>query len=115
MKITWNEKEYTVITEDSTTVRDILKMLPLNLQMRRNGPVEFVGDLPEKPINDGRKTSIIKPNEVYYYAGWNVLCLNYAHGDISPYNVTYIGKVEDESIAGILEKAPDHIEVKVEE
>ena len=39
MKVIWNEKEYTIATEDSTTVRDIEKMLPLTLKMRRNGPV----------------------------------------------------------------------------
>ncbi len=114
MKVIWNEKEFTITTEDSTTVRDIEKMLPLTLKMRRNGPVEFVGDLPQKPVNDGRKTSIVKPNEVYYYAGWNVLCLNYAPADISPYDITYLGKAEDESLAELLKEAPDNIEVRVE-
>ncbi len=115
MKVIWNEKEFTITTEDSTTVRDIIQMLPLKLKMRRNGPVEFVGELPSKPVNDGRKTSVIQPNYVYYYAGWNVLCLNYAPGDISPYDITCIGIADDASLAELLKEAPDQIEVRVEE
>ena len=111
MKIIWNEKSYEVITEDSGTSRAVEKLLPVRLKMRRNHDVEFVGELPKKPVNDGRKVSVIRPDEVYYYEGWNVLCLNYAHGDISPYEVTYLGRIEG-SCSDELKNAPDHIEIR---
>lgn len=114
MKIIWNEKSYEVITEDSGTSRAVEKLLPVRLKMRRNHDVEFVGELPKKPVNDGRKVSVIKPDEVYFYEGWNVLCLNYAHGDISPYEVTYIGRIKGNSYSDELRNAPDNIEIRIE-
>lgn len=46
MKIILHNKEYPVRTEDSTTLRDIEKLLPLTMEFRRNGDVEFVSELP---------------------------------------------------------------------
>ncbi|MDO5110666.1 MAG: cyclophilin-like fold protein, partial [Erysipelotrichaceae bacterium] len=57
MKIILNNKEYPVRTEDSTTLRDIEKLLPLTMEFRRNGDVEFVSELPSVPVNDGRQIS----------------------------------------------------------
>ena len=114
MKIVLNGKEYTVSTETSTTLHDIEKTLPLTLHMRRNHDVEFVGELPSKPLNDGRRISKIEPNGIYYYEGWNVFCLNYRSGDISPYDITYLGTADDPSLAQVLKQAPDHIEVTID-
>ena len=114
MKIILEGKTYPVITEESTLVRNIENMFPLSMNMKRNGKVEFVSELPEKPVNDGRHVSHIRPNEVYYYEGWNVLCLNYAEDDISPYYVSYIGRIEDPEFSDTLSKAENHIEIRTE-
>lgn len=108
-----NGKEYTVQTEESTTLKMIEEMLPLKLQMKRNHDVEFVGELPGRPVNDGRKISEIRPNGVYYYEGWNVLCLNYRDGNISPYDITYLGTADDPELSEVLKNAEDQIEVTV--
>lgn len=115
MKITLNGKTYAIRTEDSTTLRDIEKQLPLTLAFRRNHDVEFVGTLPEKPVNDGRKISAIHPGGIYYYEGWNVFCLNYAEGDISPYFITYLGNAEDERLSEELKASPDSIIAEITE
>ena len=115
MKIKIKEKVFTVKTEDSMTVRNIEEMLPLTMVMKRNHDVEFVGELPAKPVNDGRKISEIEPNGIYYYEGWNVLCMNYREGDISPYYVTYLGKADDPEFSDYLMKADDTITAVVEE
>jgi glucosamine-6-phosphate deaminase len=95
MKIILNNKEYPVRTEDSTTLRDIEKLLPLTMEFRRSGDVEFVSELPVKPVNDGRQISKTAENGIYYYAGWNVFCLNYRAADISPWTITYLGMTDD--------------------
>ncbi|MBE6129496.1 MAG: hypothetical protein E7185_09500 [Erysipelotrichaceae bacterium] len=115
MKIILNGKTYKVHTEDSTTVRDIEKALPLQLSFRRNHDVEFVGELPMKPVNDGRKISKIHPNGIYYYEGWNVFCLNYEEGDISPYFITFLGTVEENEFSEALKTAPDTITAEITE
>ena len=114
MKIILEGKIYPVITEESMLVRDIENMFPLSLSMKGNGKVEFVSELPEKPVNDGRHVSHIRPNEVYYYEDWNVLCLNYAEDDICPYYVSYIGRIEDPEFSDTLSKAENHIEIRTE-
>ena len=113
MKILLKGKEYTVQTEESTALKMIEEMLPLKLEMRRNHDVEFVGELPEKPVNEGRKISEIRENGVYYYEGWNVFCLNYRDGNISPYTITYLGTADDPELSEVLEKADDQIEITI--
>jgi len=114
MKVIFNDRTYSVTTESSTTLSEIEKILPLTLTMKRNGDVEFTGKLPVHPVNDGRRISEIRPNGIYYYEGWNVLCLNYKEGDISPYDITYLGTANDPSLSRELEKAPDTITVTIE-
>ena len=115
MKIIINGKTYTVKTEDSKTLRDIEGILPVTLTMKRSHDVEFTGGLPVKPENDGRKISKIEPNGIYYYEGWNVLCMNYREGDISPYYITYLGEAEDPELSEYLKKADDTFTAVVEE
>ena len=114
MKITVNGKTYDVLTEESTTLRDIESILPLTLQMKCNHDVEYVGELPIRPVNDGRQISKTETDGIYYYEGWNVLCLNYRANDISPYTVTYLGRAADASLAEELEKAGDELTVTIE-
>ena len=114
MKIILNNKEYPVRTEDSTTLRDIEKLLPLTMEFRRNGNVEFVSELPSEPVNDGRQISKTAENGIYYYAGWNVFCLNYRASDISPWTVTYLGTADDPQFSEILKKAEEPLTVTIE-
>ena len=114
MKILLEGKIYPVETEDSELLRKTEGILPLKLQFRRNGNTEFVAELPEKPVNDARQISHIRPDEVYYYEGWNVLCLNYAEGDIAPYTVSYIGRVQDTSFSKMLKNAGNEIGIRIE-
>ncbi len=113
MKIILNGKEYAITTEESTTLSDIENLLPLTLHMHRNHNVEFVGKLPIKPHDDGRKISEIRENGIYYYGDWNVLCLNYRDGDISPYDITYLGTADDPSLADVLKREEDQITITV--
>ena len=115
MKVTLNGKTFAIECEESGTLRDIEAMLPVEFRMSRNGDVEFTGKLPAKPRNDGRKLSHTKPNEIYYYEGWNVLCLNYRVSDISPYTITYLGKVSDSEFSELLKKAEEPLNVTAEE
>ena len=114
MKVILNGKTFAAECEESGTFRDIEAMLPMEFRMRRNGDVEFTGKLPSKPRNDGRKVSHTQPNEIYYYEGWNVLCLNYRASDISPYTVTYVGTVSDAEFTEILKRADEPLHVTVE-
>lgn len=102
MKITINGNTFGFVCDDSKVCRDIESMLPLTLNMRNNGDVEYVGQLPEKPVNEGLHVSETLENCIYYYEGWNVFCLNYRASDISPYTITYLGKCEDPSFTELL-------------
>ena len=114
MKLIIKDKTYTLTTEDSKTLREIEGMLPLTMTFRRNHDVEFVGDLPAKPVNDARPVSHIEPKGIYYYEGWNVFCLNYREGDISPYHVSYLGKADDPALSEVLEKAEETLVATIE-
>lgn len=114
MKLKFEGKEFKVETEDSGLLREIEKQLPLHFRMRNNGNVEYVHELPVKPVNDARQISLTKTDGVYYYEGWNVLCLNYAANDISPYTVSYIGTVKDPAYTELLKQAGNNIDVTVE-
>lgn len=102
MKITIGNQTFTFECDDTKVLRDIEAMLPLNLNMRNNGDVEYVGQLPAKPVNEGRQVSKTLENCIYYYEGWNVFCLNYRASDISPYKITYLGKCDDPSFTELL-------------
>ncbi len=114
MKIWIEGKEYFIETEGSMLAENILECLPAVMDMRRNGSNEFIAELPVKPVNDGRHVSRVRPDEVYYYEGWNVLCLNYAEADISPYYVSYVGSVRDGSFSEVLKNAGNNLEVRIE-
>jgi hypothetical protein len=114
MKIILKDKEFAVITEDSTALRQIEKLLPLTMEFRRNGDVEFVSELPAKPVNEGRQVSKTVENGIYYYAGWNVFCLNYRASDISPWTVTYLGTSPDPEFSEILKQAEEPLKVTIE-
>lgn len=113
MKIIFNDRVFEIMKEESSTLRDIEKLLPLHLTMRNNH-VEYVAELPAKPVNDGPKVSETIENGIYYYAGWNCLCLNFQASDISPYTITYLGKTEDPAFSQMLKEAGETIEVTVE-
>lgn len=112
MVIEYNSREYLVETEDSKLVREIEALLPLTLKMKKNGSAEYTGTLPLKPHNDGRKITHTEPNGIYYYEGWNCLCLNIEAHDISPWYVNNIGMAAG-GLAEALEKQTGEITVTI--
>lgn len=113
MKIKINDTEYNVILQKNKTVDDLLKMLPLNLEMQRYAGHEYYASLEKTPYNDSDYgTSYIKANGVYYWDGWNAFVINYEDSDITPYKPVYIGNI-DGDISQLLKTTDNVIDVTI--
>lgn len=113
MKITLDNQEFVVNTDQNKTVEDILKSLPIELTMKRYEEHEFYSELPFIPVFDKERTSNIKAGHVYYWDGWNAFVINYIDYDISPYQVVHIGEITDKKIIDVLKNAPSDISISV--
>lgn len=113
MVIVLNGKEYAVQIEDSTTARDIVDNLPMELSMTQYGGHEYYSELDFRPEFAEDRTSQISAGHVYYWDGWNAFVINYIDWDISPYEVVHIGEFTDQSIVEELLQADSDITVTV--
>lgn len=115
MVIKLDGKNYTVKLEDNVTVRDILKKMPLSLNMQRYAGHEYYAELPFRPEFAAEKTSHIEAGHLYYWDGWNAFVINYEESDISPYKVIQLGIVNNaEDLCAYLRKTEENINVDVE-
>ena len=107
-------KNYSAELENNITIREIVKNLPLSLNMSRYAGHEFYSELSFRPEFAPERTSHILPGHLYYWDGWNAFVINYEDSDISPYKVIHIGRiVETEEICNFLRTAEENISVKV--
>lgn len=114
MKLTLNAQEYNVTLNDNSTIDDILKLLPMTLEMQRYARHEYYASLSETPTIEGvTKTSDIKAGGIYYWDGWNAFVINFEDTNIAPYKVVHIGDVNGD-IVSELSKSGDKITVNVQ-
>lgn len=113
MTIKISGKEYKVKLEDNITTQDLVKNMPLELNMVRYANHEYYDKLPITPRTAAGRTTILKAGYVYYWNGWNSLVINYIDYDISPYQVVPIGEVTDSSINEVLKNSGEKIAVGV--
>ncbi len=107
-------KNYAAELEDNETVRNILKGLPLSLDIQRYAGHEYYAELPFRPEFAAERTSHIKAGHLYYWDGWNAFVINYEESNIEPYKVVHLGKINNaEEICGYLRKAKDIISVNI--
>lgn len=113
MKLSINGAEYEVVLEQNDTVKDIVKHMPLKLDMVRFAGHEFYSKLSFTPNLAKDRTSKIKAGHVYYWDGWNAFVINYIDSDISPYQVVHIGEIKDKSICNLLATTTNNIQIEV--
>lgn len=113
MKISINGTAYEVELEQNDTVKDIVKHMPLKLDMVRFAGHEFYSKLHFTPVLAKERTSEIKAGHVYYWDGWNAFVINYIDSNITPYQVVHIGEIKDKSICKLLTDALNNIQIEV--
>jgi len=114
MKLTLNEHEYNVTLNKNSTTDDILKLLPMNLEMQRYAGHEYYTSLLDTPTIEGvTTTSDIKAGGIYYWDGWNAFVINFEDTNIAPYKVVHVGDVNGDIVSD-LEKSGDKITVNVQ-
>ena len=114
MKLTLNAQEYNVTLNDNSTIDDILKLLPMTLEMQRYAGHEYYASLSETPTIEGvTKTSDIKAGGIYYWDGWNAFVINFEDINIAPYKVVHVGDING-NIVSELDKSGDTITVNVQ-
>ena len=113
MKVVINNKEYDVELDNNSTTNDVLKNLPLELNIQRYAGHEYYDELPFRPTFDENRTSNIKAGHIYYWDGWNAFVINFEDYDITPYKVVHIGEIKDSSVIQLLENADNNISIKV--
>ncbi|MBR1777324.1 MAG: hypothetical protein IJ752_01910 [Alphaproteobacteria bacterium] len=114
MKIVLDGKAFNVMLDNNGTTEDILKHLPLTLDMVQYAGHEYYASLPFTPFFDRERTSHILAGHIYYWDGWNAFVINYIDYDIAPYKVVHIGEIADKSVIDVLRQA-ENVSVKVTE
>ncbi|WP_455615019.1 cyclophilin-like fold protein [Eisenbergiella sp.] len=115
MKLILEGKSYTVKLNENKTVRDILDMLPLSLNLQRRGGHEYFNALPEKPeLTGAPMTSNVHAKGIYYYDGWTAFTVLFRGSDISPFRVVHIGDVVEDEVIEHLERSGETILAEVE-
>ncbi len=114
MKLIINKNEFIVTLNNNKTVKDILEMFPLELELERYANHEYYGVLPKKPSIEGvPMTSNAYAENIYYYDGWNAFTVLYGDAQIDPFKVVHIGKVDNESIIELLKYSENTITAKL--
>jgi len=99
IKLSLDGKVYTATLNDNRTVEDLLTMLPLELTLKRYAGHEYYGILSQKPSITGvPMTSDAHAGGIYYFDGWSAFTVLYGDAHIAPYEVVYIGDVNEDVI-----------------
>ena len=114
LSLTLGDKEYHAVLDDNVTVRDIVKHLPLTLDMQRYAGHEYCSDLSFRPEAEQGRTSSLKAGHLYYWEGGNTFVINYKDTDISPYKDVHLGAFS-EDISAELMKSEEHINITIKE
>ena len=115
MKITVDDKRYSVTLEQNALSESIAAMCPMKLTLSRSGEHEYYATLPNKAqTTSAAETSKVKRGGVYYFAAWNAFSLEFTDEDIAPYKVFKVGQMEEE-LAALLGMAGAKLTITVEE
>lgn len=100
LKLIINDEHFTALLNDNHTVEDLLKMLPMELTLRRYAQHEYYSSLPKKPsIKSVPMTSDAYAGGLYYYDGWSAFTVLFDDAQIAPYEVVHLGDVNEEIIS----------------
>ena len=114
IKLTFDNRVFTVKLNDNRTVDDLLNMLPLNLTLQRYAGHEYYASLPQKlSIKGVPMTSEAHAGGIYYYDGWSAFTVLFGDAHIAPYKVVHIGDVSEDIITS-LAVAGAIVEAKIE-
>lgn len=113
-KMTIDGKTYNVKLEDNELTKEILNLCPFEDEFQRYGEHEYYCRL-QKDISKANaiKTSKANKNKLYYFAGWNAFTIVFEDCDISPFEINFIGELEEDSTPQ-LRNSFDKIHVKCE-
>lgn len=80
---------------DNLTVKDILKMLPMELTLQRYAEHEYYSRLPQALTIQGvSTTSDAYEANIYYFDGWNAFTVVFGEAHIAPYKVVHLGRIK---------------------
>jgi len=114
LKMTIDGKVYNVKLERNALAKEILNLCPFEDEFKRYGEHEYYCRL-QKDISKVKceQTSEAHKNKLYYFAGWNAFTIVFEDCDISPFEIVYIGEIEEDSTPQ-LRNSFDKIHVKCE-
>ena len=99
--ITLGEKRFGAVLRDSAASRDLLRQLPVTVDMVDHGGVEKTGPLPSPPSLDGQPDGADPDvGDVGYYAPGKDLVLYYGDQSYFP-GIVVLGRLEDGAAARI--------------
>lgn len=113
IKLTLDGKDYTAEVNNNNTVQDIIRMMPMELTLKRYAGHEYFSELPETlSIEDVPMTSVAYAGDICYYDGWNAFTVLFGDAHIAPFKVVIVGHINEDISA--LAKAGDTLEAKIE-
>lgn len=96
MKITYNKKDYIVDLENSETVLEILKELPMEKLFVNYEDSFYSGNLANKVKVSGEEVNKLKKNHVYYHPGWGGIVIVYKDYEFTNEKLIHVGKLKEE-------------------
>lgn len=100
---------------DNVITKQLLKMLPLELEFTASGSIEYLGKLKEEIDTEGIEgVTKGRRNQLALYTYENALSIIINDCDISPEEIIYLGGFEDD-IAAELVRGPARVPILLEE
>ena len=114
LKITIENHDFSVKLVESSTLDDILALLPLELELNRYAEHEYYADLPDKITTVPDQTSELQAGHLYFWPGGNSFVVNFKDYSIAPYKSIHLGEITDDNAAKILEASGETIKMRLE-
>ena len=114
LKITLENHEFSVKLVESSTLDDILTLLPLELELSRYAEHEYYADLPDKITAIPDQTSELQAGHLYFWPGGNAFVVNFKDYSIAPYKSVHLGEITDNNATKILETSGKTVRMRLE-
>lgn len=103
MKISYAGRSFDLTVNDEFE-KMLTPNLPVTLTFKPNGRHEYFGQLPTAIDFPQFLTSQVVAGGIYFFQDWQAFSLNYANQDITPYQVSYLGRFPEELLSLLQEE-----------
>lgn len=103
---------YAAELNDNAVAKEIMAQLPQSFSMVRSDDHEYYASLHAKVEQSAEGTTLVLPDHLYYFVGFNAFSINFSEKQIAPYQVIPVGTF-DQKLSTALSSAEQQLQINV--